>query len=167
MKSGREVTGIKDIKTKNEKKPKVRSGSARMPKELARTAALQAKEKAGRLTRVADGMEDSMVPSTEESPQEYAATKVSSIGRWTGSHAIGAAYAGGKKLAVKNYGRKDGRILHQEKISRQKHPVGEQRGKTPEREQTHQKRGSEVRLAKPVRRTQREKSEQERCRGQG
>ena len=103
MKSGREVTGIKDIKTKNEKKPKVRSGSARMPKELARTAALQAKEKAGRLTRVADGMEDSMVPSTEESPQEYAATKVSSIGRWTGSHAIGAAYAGGKKLAVKNY----------------------------------------------------------------
>ena len=103
MKSGREVTGIKDIRTKGEKKPKVRSNSARMPKELARTAALQTKEKAGRLTRVADGMEDSMDQSTEESPHEYAAAKISSAGGWTGSHAMGAAYAGGKKLAVKNY----------------------------------------------------------------
>lgn len=101
MKNGREATDIKDIRTKSEKKPKVRSGSARMPKELARTAALQAKEKAGRITRVTDGIEDSMVQSTEESPHEYAATKISSAGRWTGSHAMGAAYAGGKKLAVK------------------------------------------------------------------
>ena len=101
MKSGREVTGIKDIRTKSEKKPKVRSGSARMPKELARTAALQAKEKAGRPIRVADGMEDSMDQSTEESPNEYAAAKVSSAGGWTGSHAMETAYAGGKKLAVK------------------------------------------------------------------
>lgn len=101
VENGREATGIKDIRTKNEKKPKVRSDSSRMPKELARTAALQAKEKAGKLTRVADGIEDSMDQSTEESPHEYAATKLSSAGGWTGSHAMGAAYAGGKKLAVK------------------------------------------------------------------
>ena len=62
---------------------------------------MEAKEKAVRLTRVADGIEDSMDKSTEESPHEYATTKVSSAGTWTGSHAMGAAFDRGKKLAIK------------------------------------------------------------------
>lgn len=88
---------IKDIKTKSGKKPKVRNASARMPKELARAAALEAKEKSGRLTRVAEGREK----STEESPGEYASGRVSSAERWAGDHAVRAAYTGGKKLAAK------------------------------------------------------------------
>lgn len=106
---------IKDIKTKSGKKPKVRSASARMPKELARTAALEAKEKSGRLTRVAGGMEDSMEKSTEESPGEYASGKVSSAERWTGDHAVRAAYTGGKKLAVKT--REKGREKRRESVA--------------------------------------------------
>lgn len=106
---------IKDIKTKGGKKPKVRSASARMPKELARTAVLEAKEKSGRLTRVAGGMEDSMEKSTEESPGEYASGKVSSAERWTGDHAVRAAYTGGKKLAVKT--REKGREKRRESVA--------------------------------------------------
>ena len=68
-----------------------------MPKELARTAALEAKEKSMWLTRVTEGRGEAQ----EESPGEYAAEKISTAGRWAGSHAAGAAYAGGKKLAVK------------------------------------------------------------------
>ena len=101
VENGKEVTDIKDIRTKSEKKPKERSFSSRMAKEVSRTVALEAKEKAVRLTRVAEGIEDSMDKSTEESPHEYAATKVSSAGTWTGSHAMGAAFDRGKKLAIK------------------------------------------------------------------
>lgn len=101
VENGREVRDIKDIRLKSEKKPKERSSSARMPKELVRTAARKAEERTGRLTHATESMEDSMDKSTEESPHEYAATKVTSAGRWTGSHAMGAAYAGGKKLAIK------------------------------------------------------------------
>lgn len=101
VENGKEVTDIKDIRTKSEKKPKERSFSARMAKEVSRTVALEAKEKAVRLTRVAEGIEDSMDKSTEESPHEYATTKVSSAGTWTGSHAMGAAFDRGKKLAIK------------------------------------------------------------------
>lgn len=97
----KEVTDIKNIRTKSEKKPKERSSSSRMAKEVSRTVALEAKEKAVRLTRAAEGIEDSMDKSTEESPHEYAVTKVSSAGTWTGSHAMGAAYDRGKKLAIK------------------------------------------------------------------
>lgn len=92
---------MKDIRTKSEKKPKVRNASARMPKELARAAALEAKEKSGRLIRMAEGREDSMDKSMEESPNEYASGKVSSAERWARDHAVRAVYAGGKKLAVK------------------------------------------------------------------
>lgn len=101
VENGKEVTDIKDIRTKSEKKPKERSSSSRMAKEVSRTVALEAKEKAVRLTRVAEGIEDSMDKSTEESPHEYATTKVSSAGTWTGSHAMGAAFDRGKKLAIK------------------------------------------------------------------
>ena len=97
VENGREVRDIKDIRAKSEKKTKERSSSARMPKELVRTAARKAEERTGRLTHATESMEDSM----EESPHEYAATKVTSAGRWTGGHAMGAAYAGGKKLAIK------------------------------------------------------------------
>jgi len=101
VENGREVRDIKDIRTKSEKKTKERSSSARMPKELVRTAARKAEERTGRLTHATESMEDSMDKSTEESPHEYATTKVTSAGRWTGGHAMGAAYAGGKKLAIK------------------------------------------------------------------
>lgn len=92
---------IKDIKTKSEKKPKVRNASARMPKELARTAALEAREKARQFAHVAENRGTSMDQSTEESPNEYASGKLSSAERWVGSHTVGATYAGGKKLLIK------------------------------------------------------------------
>ena len=60
VENGKEVTDIKDIRTKSEKKLKERSFSVRMAKEVSRTVALEAKEKAVRLTRVAEGIEDSM-----------------------------------------------------------------------------------------------------------
>lgn len=99
------MSDIRDIKTKSEKKPKVRNASARMPKELARAAALEAKEKAGRFTRMAEGRGDSIDKSTEESPNEYASGKISSAEKCVGNHAVRAAYAGGKKLLIKTRGK--------------------------------------------------------------
>lgn len=62
---------------------------------------MEAKEKSGQLIHTAERNGE----STGESPQEYAAGRISSAGEWAGSHAAGAAYAGGKKLAAKTLNR--------------------------------------------------------------
>lgn len=88
---------MKDIKEKvKEKKPKIRNPASRLPKELVRSAVLEAKEKSRKLPGCAGA------GTGEESPIEYAGNKIEAaeyrIGRGAGS----AAYRGGKRIAEKS-----------------------------------------------------------------
>ena len=68
-----------------------------MPKELVRSAMLEAKEKS---TIMADkiGRE-----TGEESPVEYAGNRIERVEQRAGKESASAAYRGGKKLAVKTH----------------------------------------------------------------
>jgi hypothetical protein len=89
---------LKDIKEKvRDQSPKIRNPASRMPKELVRSAMLEAKEKS---TIMADkiGRE-----TGEESPVEYAGNRIERVEQRAGKESASAAYRGGKKLAVKTH----------------------------------------------------------------
>lgn len=88
---------MKDIKEKvKEKKPKIRNPASRLPKELVRSAVLEAKEKSRELPgRAGTG-------TGEESPTEYAGNKIEGAEYRFGSEVGSIAYRGGKKIAVKS-----------------------------------------------------------------
>lgn len=88
---------MKDIKEKVKgKKPKIRNPASRLPKELVRSAVLEAKEKSRELPgRAGAG-------TGEESPTEYAGNKIEAAEYRIGSEAGSAAYRGGKRIAKKS-----------------------------------------------------------------
>lgn len=91
---------MKEIKEKvRDQSPKIRNPASRLPKELVRSAMLEAKEKSSI-------MADKIGRETgEESPVEYAGNRIQSVEQRVGKESASAAYRGGKKLAVKTYER--------------------------------------------------------------
>ena len=91
---------MKDIKEKvRDQSPKIRNPASRLPKELVRSAMLEAKEKSSI-------MADKIGRETgEESPVEYAGNRIQRVEQRVGKESASAAYRGGKKLAVKTYER--------------------------------------------------------------
>jgi hypothetical protein len=89
---------LKKIKEKmRDQSPKIRNPASRLPKELVRSAMLEAKEKSSI-------MADKIGRKTgEESPVEYAGNRIQSVEQRVGKESASAAYRGGKKLAVKTY----------------------------------------------------------------
>ncbi|WP_370781761.1 CHAP domain-containing protein [[Ruminococcus] lactaris] len=89
---------MKKIKEKvRDQSPKIRNPASRLPKELVRSAMLEAKEKSSI-------MADKIGRKTgEESPVEYAGNRIQSVEQRVGKESASAAYRGGKKLAVKTY----------------------------------------------------------------
>ncbi|MDO4274820.1 MAG: lysozyme family protein [Eubacteriales bacterium] len=93
---------MRDIKTKErDRKPKILTKASRMPKELARKAVLEAKEKSLQGSRISDGIE------ARESPSEYAGNKAEAVlgrGMEKGSRtALQVSYQAGKKTAQETY----------------------------------------------------------------
>ena len=89
---------MKKIKEKvRDQSPKIRNPASRLPKELVRSAMLEAKEKSSI-------MADKIGRETgEESPVEYAGNRIQRVEQRMGRESASAAYCGGKKLAVKTY----------------------------------------------------------------
>lgn len=89
---------MKEIKEKvRGQSPKIRNPASRLPKELVRSAMLEAKEKSSI-------MADKIGRETgEESPVEYAGNRIQRVEQRMGKESASAAYRGGKKLAVKTY----------------------------------------------------------------
>lgn len=89
---------MKEIKEKvRDQSPKIRNPASRLPKELVRSAMLEAKEKSSI-------MADKIGRETgEESPVEYAGNRIQSVEQRVGKESASAVYRGGKKLAVKTY----------------------------------------------------------------
>ena len=89
---------MKEIKEKvRGQSPKIRNPASRLPKELVRSAMLEAKEKSSI-------MADKIGRETgEESPVEYAENRIQRVEQRMGRESASAAYRGGKKLAVKTY----------------------------------------------------------------
>ena len=89
---------MKEIKEKvRGQSPKIRNPASRLPKELVRSAMLEAKEKSSI-------MADKIGRETgEESPVEYAGNRIQRVDQRMGRESASAAYRGGKKLAVKTY----------------------------------------------------------------
>ena len=89
---------MKEIKEKvRGQSPKIRNPASRLPKELVRSAMLEAKEKSSI-------MADKIGRETgEESPVEYAGNRIQRVEQRMGRESALAAYRGGKKLAVKTY----------------------------------------------------------------
>lgn len=89
---------MKKIKEKvRDQSPKIRNPASQLPKELVRSAMLEAKEKSSI-------MADKIGRKTgEESPVEYAGNRIQSVEQRVGKESASAAYRGGKKLAVKTY----------------------------------------------------------------
>ena len=89
---------MKEIKEKvRGQSPKIRNPASRLPKELVRSAMLEAKEKSSI-------MADKIGRETgEETPVEYAGNSIQSVEQRMGRESASAAYRGGKKLAVKTY----------------------------------------------------------------
>ena len=89
---------MKKIKEKvRDQSPKIRNPASRLPKELVRSAMLEAKEKSSI-------MADKIGRETgEESPVEYAGNRIQRVEQRMGRESASAAYRGGKKLAVKTY----------------------------------------------------------------
>lgn len=89
---------MKEIKEKvRDQSPKIRNSASRLPKELVRSAMLEAKEKSSI-------MADKIGRETgEESPVEYAGNRIQRVEQRMGRESASAAYRGGKKLAVKTY----------------------------------------------------------------
>lgn len=89
---------MKEIKEKvRDQSPKIRNPASRLPKELVRSAMLEAKEKSSI-------MADKIGRETgEESQVEYAGNRIQRVEQRMGRESASAAYRGGKKLAVKTY----------------------------------------------------------------
>ena len=89
---------MKEIKEKvRDQSPKIRNPASRLPKELVRSAMLEAKEKSSI-------MADKIGRETgEESPVEYAGNRIQRVEQRIGRESASVAYRGGKRLAVKTY----------------------------------------------------------------
>ena len=89
---------MKEIKEKvRDQSPKIRNPASRLPKELVRSAMLEAKEKSSI-------MADKIGRETgEESTVEYAGNRIQRVEQRIGRESASAAYRGGKRLAVKTY----------------------------------------------------------------
>lgn len=89
---------MKEIKEKvRDQSSKIRNPASRLPKELVRSAMLEAKEKSSI-------MADKIGRETgEESPVEYAGNRIQRVEQRVGKESASAACRGGKKLAVKTY----------------------------------------------------------------
>lgn len=106
---------MKDIKVKvYDKNPKIRNPASRLPKELVRSAVLEAKEKSRDLPDRA--RED----TGQESLTEYAANKMESAEQRIGSESASAAYRAGKKMAVKPVRRSQSGNRRRERHRKQK-----------------------------------------------
>ena len=91
---------MKDIKERvRDKNPKIRNPAARLPKELIRSAVLEAKEKPRELHEKSSGQSDS--------PTQYGIEKIESVqyraASVTGKTIGKTTYRGGKKLAGVTY----------------------------------------------------------------
>lgn len=87
---------MKDIKTKKtERAPRIRNAASRMPKELAKSALLQAKEKSRQAAHT------SQTDAGQESPTDYASGKIRSSEEWAVDKGTRMASAGGRILARK------------------------------------------------------------------
>ena len=91
---------MRDIKERvRDKNPKIRNPAARLPKELVRSAVLEAKEKPRELHEKSSGQSDS--------PTQYGIEKIESVqyraASVTGKTIGKTTYRGGKKLAGVNY----------------------------------------------------------------
>lgn len=93
---------MRDIKTKErDRKPKVLEKASRMPKELARKTALEAKEKSLQGSRISDGTEAADSPSGYVGDQAEAVLK---RGAKEGGHAAAqVSYTVGREAAQKTY----------------------------------------------------------------
>lgn len=88
---------MKDIREKvTEKQPKIRNPASRLPKELVRSAVLEAKEKSRELPGQAGAGQG------EESPTEYAGNRIEAAESRLADKTGQAAYQGGKKIARKS-----------------------------------------------------------------
>ena len=110
---------MKKIKEKvRDQSPKIRNPASRLPKELVRSAMLEAKEKSSI-------MADKIGRKTgEESPVEYAGNRIQSVEQRVGKESASAAYRGGKKLAVKTYEKL--KAQKQKQIEAATTPLGEE-----------------------------------------
>ena len=87
---------MRDIKERvREKNPKIRNPAARLPKELVRSAVLEAKEKPRELHEKRSGQSDS--------PTQYGIEKIESVQYRAASATGKTTYRGGKKLAGVTY----------------------------------------------------------------
>lgn len=77
--------------------PKVRNPAGKMPKELAKNTALEAKEKSH---RIADDMRSG---GTQESPTEYASAKVETTEEWAAGKTASSSSAIARGMAKKSY----------------------------------------------------------------
>ena len=77
--------------------PKVRNPAGKMPKELAKITALEAKEKSH---RIADGVR---AREGQESPTEYASAKVETAEEWAAGKTASASSAIARGMAKKSY----------------------------------------------------------------
>ena len=151
---------MKEIKEKvRDQSPKIRNPASRLPKELVRSAMLEAKEKSSI-------MADKLGRETgEESPVEYAGNRIQRVEQRVGKESASAAYRGGKKLAVKTYEKlkeqkksreklrqplwteKQERVAHPPRQGRQRQRKGEQKPKEalrPSRKQRKRSRKLEI-----------------------
>ena len=89
---------MKEIKEKvRDQSPKIRNPASRLPKELVRSAMLEAKEKS---SIMADKIGEKR---GREFPVEYAGNRIQRVEQRIGRESASAAYRGGKRLAVKTY----------------------------------------------------------------
>ena len=120
---------MRDIKERvRDKNPKIRNPAARLPKELVRSAVLEAKEKPRELHEKSSGQ--------SESPTQYGTEKIESVQYRAASVAgrtIGkTAYRGGKKLAGVTYRKIKERKSRQEEVKAAEEAMeqGAESGKT-------------------------------------
>lgn len=89
---------MKEIKMKESNRiPKVRNPAGKMPKELAKITALEAKEKSHRIADTVRAGEG------QESPTEYASAKVETAEEWAAGKAASASSAIARGTAKKSY----------------------------------------------------------------
>ena len=89
---------MKEIKMKESNRtPKVRNPAGKMPKELAKMTALEAKEKSH---RIADNVR---AGEGQKSPTEYASAKVETVEEWAAGKAASVSSAIARGMVKKSY----------------------------------------------------------------
>ena len=104
---------MRDIKERvRDKNPKIRNPAARLPKELVRSAVLEAKEKPRELHEKSSGQSDSLIQYGTEKIESVQYRAASVAGRTIGK----TTYRGGKKLAGVTYRKIKERKNRQEEV---------------------------------------------------